>query len=43
MLNVLHVELLKEVVALVVAHDEGWEILDLDLPDSLHTCIREHT
>jgi hypothetical protein len=28
--------LVKEVVALVVDHDERWEVLNFDLPNSFH-------
>ena len=30
-------KLLEEVVALVIHEDECWEVLNLDLPDSLHS------
>ena len=33
---VLHVKFLEEVVALVIADDEGREVNHLDLPDGLH-------
>ena len=36
----LHVELFEKVVALVVAHYEGREVLDLNLPDGLHAQLR---
>ena len=33
-------ELLEEVVALVIDEDEGWEVLDVYLPDGFHAELR---
>ena len=33
-------QLLEEVIALVINEDESWEVLNSDLPDSLHAKLR---